>query len=65
MKRKNLDKIIHESIKTMITETAKINLMFVDVIKKVNAWFKKPTLMPGRIGTNQESALNEWEACNS
>ena len=134
MKRKNLDKIIHESIKkvlserkTMIAEMAKINLkdggdsefpsnayrvwvqgdnsphkpphmhiksiqegwiirvlletgklwsveaygnrgendMFVDVIKKVNTWFKKPTLMPGRIGTNQEAALNEWEACNS
>lgn len=28
-------------------------------------WFQLPTKMPGRVGTNQESARNEWEACNA
>ncbi|MGM9747081.1 MAG: hypothetical protein ACI30H_08995 [Paludibacteraceae bacterium] len=37
---------------------------FQDIIKLVKLWFSKPTQMPGRIGTNQNAALNEWEACN-
>ena len=38
---------------------------FVDIIKLVKKWFQKPTKMPGRIGTNQDAARYEWEACNS
>lgn len=37
---------------------------FVDVIKMVKEWFAMPTTMPGRVGTNQEAAQYEWEACN-
>lgn len=38
---------------------------FSDIIKLVKSWFGKPTCMPGRVGTNQEAAMNEWEACNA
>ncbi len=38
---------------------------FTDVLSKLQDWFKKPTLMPGRTGTNYDAALNEYEACNS
>ena len=38
---------------------------FTDVISKVKNWFKKPTSMPRRSGTNQEAAMDEWEACNT
>jgi len=38
---------------------------FNDVIKKAIKWYAEPTLMPGRVGTNQETALYEWEACNA
>lgn len=37
---------------------------FSDIIKMVKEWFKLETKMPGRIGTNQEAALHEWDACN-
>ena len=37
---------------------------FLDIIKKVQDWFQMETRMPGRIGTNQETALYEWDACN-
>ena len=37
---------------------------FADVIKRVETWFAKPTKMSGRVGTNQDAAINEWEACN-
>lgn len=40
------------------------NDQFADIVKLVKLWFSKPTCMPGRVGTNQEAALNEWEACN-
>lgn len=30
----------------------------------VQEWFKMDTRMPGRVGTNLEAAMNEWEACN-
>lgn len=40
------------------------NDSFSDVIRQVQKWFKLPTTMPGRVGTNQDAALNEWEACN-
>lgn len=38
---------------------------FSDVVKNLKEWFKLPTTMPGRIGTNQETAQNEWDACNA
>ena len=37
---------------------------FEDIIKMVKHWFSLPTTMPGRIGTNQDAAINEWDACN-
>ena len=37
---------------------------FIDVIQLVKKWFKLPTTMPGRVGTNQDAAQNEWDACN-
>lgn len=37
---------------------------FIDVIKLVKKWFAMPTTMPGRVGTNQEAAKYEWDACN-
>ena len=37
---------------------------FVDIVKMVKEWFRLPTTMPGRVGTNQEAAFNEWDACN-
>jgi hypothetical protein len=37
---------------------------FIDVIKMVKEWFLLPTTMPGRIGTNQQAAANELDACN-
>ena len=37
---------------------------FEDIIKLVKEWFPLTTTMPGRIGTNQEAAINEWDACN-
>ena len=40
------------------------NDAFVDVIRLVKEWFTLPTTMPGRVGTNQEAAINEWDACN-
>lgn len=38
--------------------------IYQDVIKNLKEWFKLPTTMTGRIGTNQETAYNEWVACN-
>lgn len=38
---------------------------FSDVMKLVKSWLQKDTTMPGRIGTNKETAMNEWEACNT
>lgn len=38
---------------------------FTDIINKVKSWFKKPTSMPRRSGTNQEAAMDELEACNT
>lgn len=37
---------------------------FNSITKKMKEWFSLSTKMPGRIGTNQETALNEWTACN-
>ena len=37
---------------------------FSDVIRNVQTWFQLPTKMPGRFGTNQEAARDEWDACN-
>ena len=37
---------------------------FSDIIEMVQEWFKMDTQMPGRVGTNREAAMNEWEACN-
>ena len=39
--------------------------LFGDVVTKAKKWFAQETLMPGRVGTNQEAALYEWEACNA
>jgi hypothetical protein len=41
------------------------NDTFSDVINWVKKWFEMPTTMPGRVGTNQQAALNEWDACNN
>jgi hypothetical protein len=35
-----------------------------DIIKKLKEWFTLQTTMTGRIGTNKETAYNEWVACN-
>ena len=37
---------------------------FSDIVKMVKEWFTLPTTMPGRVGTNQNAAENEWDACN-
>lgn len=37
---------------------------FSIITEMLNDWFKLPTKMTGRIGTNQEAAMNEWETCN-
>ena len=38
---------------------------FTDVLAQLAEWFKRPTKMPGRMGTNHEAALYEYEACNA
>ena len=37
---------------------------FVDIVMMVKDWFRLSTLMPERVGTNQEAAQYEWDACN-
>jgi hypothetical protein len=38
---------------------------FQDIINKLKKWFTLQTTMPGRIGTNKETAYYEWIACNA
>ena len=38
---------------------------FSDIIKMIKDWFQLETLMPRRTGTNQQAALDEWEANNT
>lgn len=37
---------------------------FTDVKTKLKDWLNRPTLMPGRTGTNYDAAVNEYDACN-
>ena len=37
---------------------------FQEEIEKLKQWFTLQTTMPGRIGSNKDSAFNEWIACN-
>lgn len=37
---------------------------FKDIEQKLSIWLKKKTLLPGHESTNQQAALDEYEACN-